>query len=77
MQSVGGQQEPGSSGPVRSASVTPGARPRPALEPAPCRAPSYRLLAGRLVDSMQTAATDTPTTAGVAADQAATLNILR
>ena len=72
---------------TRSASVTPSSvTPRPgsslgagSSSSSLYRTPSYRLLGGRLVDSMYSGTSwrDDSLASGVAADQAATLNILR
>ena len=72
-------------GQIRSASVTPPARPLSVLGSSSGslqRTPSYRLLGGKLMDSMTAGAgsswrdSDTAVT-GAAADQATSMNILR
>ena len=76
---------PDGSGHTRSASVTPPARPLSVLgsnSGTLQRTPSYRLLGGKLMDSMTAGAgsswrdADTAVT-GAAADQATSMNILR
>ena len=76
---------PDGAGHTRSASVTPPARPLSVLGSSSGslqRTPSYRLLGGRLMDSMTAGAgsswrdADTAVT-GAAADQATSMNILR
>ena len=72
-----------SAGQARSASVTPPARPLSVLGASSLslqRSPSYRLLGGKLMDSMGAGSSwrdsDTAVT-GAAADQATSMNILR